>query len=675
LILDLTNRPDSRSLFLMILASLLSRVASAGELGNANRGPDRLDTMALLCLSAWCGTIAGVLEVATLVVRKRFFDSNQLLSMTRHFTWLFPLAYLLVFVLVGLVGSVAVFFRPSGGRWAIARALFALTFLPMLLVAAPQIYGLAWVVLAMGLSARLVPVVKRQRAPFLRVVLYSSPILALTLVALAAAPWVADGLKQRREQMRPTPHDAPNIVLIVMDTVAAAHLDLYGYARPTSPAIDELARRGSRFDAAQPASSWTLPSHASMFTGLWPHQLSVGWRTPLDAAAPTVAEFLCERGYATAGFIANTPYCGADSGLGRGYTVYRDYLFQGLSPFRKAVLVERSLDGLEAIGDVLGDALDLPWLKGGIQHLREWFETDRKEASEVNREFLDWLHYRPQPERPYFAFLNYFDAHSPYQLPPRRVRRFGAKPVEEREIQLIRDWWTLDKRQVSAQELAFVVDGYDDCVASIDEQVGRLLDELERRKALDRTWVILVSDHGESFGEHEGVFVHGSSLYQTELHVPLVVVPPPGIRIKPVIGETVSLRSMASTIAGIAGWSADSIFPGSSLARLWQPSSSEPGAVEPIDSVMAELIPNETLVPGGPGSPRRPGPLASLTEDGWSFIRRDGDVREELYHLRSDPREQHDVAASPGSRPRLERMRDVLLRLTLGPLTIERFNP
>ena len=186
---------------------------------------------------------------------------------------------------------------------------------------------------------------------------------------------------------------------------------------------------------------------------------------------------------------------------------------------------------------------------------------------------------------------------------------------------------------MSPQELAFVVDGYDDCVASIDEQVGRLLDELDRRQALDRTWVILVSDHGESFGEHEGVFVHGSSLYQTELHVPLVVVPPPGIQIKPIVEETISLRSMASTIADIAGWSGESIFPGGSLARLWQPSSNSPSALGPDERVMAELIPNETLASGGPGSPRRPGPLSSLTEDGWSYIRRDGDVREELYHL------------------------------------------
>ena len=395
-----------------------------------------------------------------------------------------------------------------------------------------------------------------------------------------------------------------------------------------------------------------------MFTGRWPHELSVGWRTPLDAAAPTVAEFLRARGYATAGFIANTTYCAADSGLGRGYTVYRDYIFHELSPFRMAVLVQKSLDGLQTIGDVLGDAFDLAWLKAGVTRVRERFETDRKEAAVVNREFLDWLSHRPQPDRPYFAFLNYFDAHTPYQLSPRRVHRFGVKPSDEREYRLIHDWWTMDKSRVTPEQLAFLFNAYDDCVASIDEQLGRLFDELERRKALDRTWVILVSDHGESFGEHAGVFLHGSSLYQTELHVPLVVVPPPGTPIKPVVAETVSLRNLAATIADIAGRGADSPFPGASLARSWRPSSASPDDAGSGENALAELVPNETLVGHGPDSSRRPWPLAALTEDGWSYIRREGEVREELYHLREDPGEQHDVAASAGSRPRLERMRE-----------------
>jgi arylsulfatase A-like enzyme len=553
--------------------------------------------------------------------------------------------------------------------------LGALTLLPLPLVAFPQVYGVAWILVAVGVSARLIPILERHGAGFRRFVRYSAPALAGTMAVLAALPWAADGLERWRERGRPIPPDAPNILLMVMDTVAADHLDLYGYARPTSPAIDELARRGCRFDAAQPTCSWTLPSHASMFTGRWPHELSVGWRTPLDADAPTIAEFLRARGYATAGFIGNTSYCAADSGLGRGYTVYRDYVFQELSPFRMAVMVQRPLEAFVAGGTALGDALDLDWVKAAVTRVRERFESTRKEASTVNREFLDWLTQRPQPERPFFAFLNYYDAHSPYQLSARRVHRFGTKPTDEREYRLILDWWTADKSRVTPEDLAYLFDAYDDCVASVDEQVGRLFDELGRRKALERTWIILLADHGESFGEHPGVFLHGSTLYQTELHVPLVVVPPPGTPIRPVVTETVSLRNLAATIADIAGRGADSPFPGATLARAWRPTSGAPGGDGAGEGALAELIPNETLVPKGSDSPRRPWPLAALTEGGWSYIRREGEVREELYHLREDPKEQHDVAAAAGSRPRIDRMRDALSRLTRGPLTPERFNP
>jgi arylsulfatase A-like enzyme len=659
----------------MIHASLLSRRSITGQPGPSNHRPDRLGPVALLGLAAWCGTVAGLLEVVTIVVRKQFFDANQLLGMSHHFIWLVPLTDLLILLLVGLFGCLVVILRPAGGRWVVARTLCALTLLPMLLVAFSQVYSLAWLIVALGVSARLVPILERYGATFRRVALCSSPILAGTLAALAALPWAADRTQQWRDRGRPIPPEAPNVLLIVMDTVAAEHLALYGYGRPTSTAIEELARRGGRFDAAVSASSWTLPSHASMFTGRWPHELSVGWRTPLDATSPTVAEFLRARGYATAGFIANMTYCAADSGLGRGYTVYRDYIFHELSPFRMAVMVRRSLDGLQTVGDVVGEALELDWLRAGVRRVRERFETDRKEAEVVSREFLDWLTHRPQPERPFFAFLNYCDAHTPYQLSPRRVHRFGVKPSDEREFRLIQEWWTMDKSRISPQELAFVFNSYDDCIASIDEQLGRLFDELDRRKALDRTWVILVADHGESFGEHAGVFLHGSSLYQTELHVPLVVVPPPGTRIKPVVTETASLRNLAATIVDLAGSSADSPFPGASLAPMWRPSSPSPGDAGSGESALAELVPNETLVGGASDASRLPWPLAALTEGGWSYIRREGDVLEELYHLREDPREQHNVAASASSHPRLERMREVLSRLTLGPLTPDRFNP
>ena len=104
--------------------------------------------------------------------------------------------------------------------------------------------------------------------------------------------------------------------------------------------------RGIRFDRVQATSSWTLPSHASMFTGRWPHELSAGWLTPLDRTYPTLAEFLGSRGYATAGFVANYSYCASGSGLERGFTAYEDYMFPRLTAFKAASLVDRSVEGI-----------------------------------------------------------------------------------------------------------------------------------------------------------------------------------------------------------------------------------------------------------------------------------------------------------------------------------------
>ena len=110
-----------------------------------------------------------------------------------------------------------------------------------------------------------------------------------------------------------------NVLFLVMDTVRADHLSLHGYERDTTPNLQRVARKGIRFDLAQATAPWTLPSHASMFTGLWPHQTGVSEHRPLDEDCPTVAEFLAGRGYLTAGFVANTYFCNSWYGLGQGF--------------------------------------------------------------------------------------------------------------------------------------------------------------------------------------------------------------------------------------------------------------------------------------------------------------------------------------------------------------------
>jgi arylsulfatase A-like enzyme len=463
--------------------------------------------------------------------------------------------------------------------------------------------------------------------------------------------------------------------LIVLDTVGASHLSLYGYDRRTSPTLAELAERGIRFDSAMAPSSWTLPSHATMFTGRWLHELSVGWLTPLDETRPTLAEFLGARGYATAGFVANSRYCGSDSGLGRGFTLYEDYFYPELTASKTAVLVERALLGVDLFVNLLQGWLQDAPLKPAVAHLRRLFVNNRKGAAVVNREFLDWLSQRAQPERPFLAFLNYVDAHAPYRLAPGGIRRFGADPAGSHQDLLIEYWWSVDKTRLPREDLAFAADAYDDCIADLDERLGRLYDELNERGVLERTWLVITSDHGESFGEHAGVFCHGSSLYQTELHVPLLIIPPGGSAPKQVVRETVSLRDVAATIVEVLGLGAGSPFPGSSLARFW--SAKEPAAKTArasSDPALAEVLPNDRSNRDSAGLPKKRWPLGAVIEEDWSYIRHEEERREELFHLRADAKEQRNLAGDPAAVRTLERMRAALDRLTAGPLVPQRFN-
>jgi arylsulfatase A-like enzyme len=659
-------------------------VSAAAGAASDRHAPKGIGPLSLLALSAWCGLLAGLLEVGAIVLRKQAFDTKHLYGTSRHFIWLIPTADLCLFLSLGVLSCLAILAWPRRGSWLAPRLLGTLTVLPALLVGFPQVYGLAWLMVALGISSRVVPALGPHAGGFRRLVRASFPVLAGVVPVLAGCLGSSAWINQWRERSRPLPpRDSPNVLLIVLDTVAAGHLGLHGYGRPTSPTLDELARQGIRFDRVQAASPWTLPSHASVFTGRWPHEISANWLTPLDRTDPTLAEFLGSRGYATAGFVANTLYCAADSGLGRGFAEYRDFIFPRLTPFKPAVLVDRSVAGLQALEQFLEDRLDFDLLRPAVQHLWWLVNADRKDAAAVNREVLDWLSRRPQPQRPFFAFLNYYDAHYPYQLPELSIRRFGVGPRDHREADLIQNWWPRDKRGLSAQEIGFVRDAYDDCVANLDEHLGWLIDELGRRGVRDRTWLIIASDHGESFGEHAGVFCHGTSLYQTELHVPLLIVPPAGTATPRVVHDTVSLRDLAATIVDLVGLEAGSPFPGASLARFWTESAGSPqraGAPAPeaeaAGRALAEVVPNDPLLnPDRSRLLEPPWPLAALTEGEWSYIRREGDVHEELFHLRDDPQEIHNLTADPALRPRLERMRGTLSQLTAGPLTPRRFHP
>jgi arylsulfatase A-like enzyme len=636
----------------------------------------RLGIISILLLSAWCGLSAGLLEVGTIVLRKQALDPDRLYKMSRHFVWMIPVLNVCVFVTLGALGCGIVLVWPRRGCWLVKRFLCALVLLPSILVAFPRIYGLAWLVVVLGAATRLVPLIERHGRALQRFVLYSFPAAVAIVAILGGSLWVDLRYRRELESARPLPPPgSPNVLLVVMDTVAAGHLSLHGYNRATSTTLTELAGRGIRFDSARAASSWTLPSHATMFTGRWLHELSVGWLTPLDQKHATLAEFLGERGYATAGFVANTFYCGSSTGLARGFTHYHDFFFPELTAFKTAVLVGRALDGFQTIVYFTDDWLESAGLLPYVQRFWRAMDTDRKGAAEVNRELLDWLSHRVQPGRPFFAFLNYFDAHYPYQLQPGRLHRFGIEPTDSYQRILIQHWWDLDKTTLSPDGIAFATDAYDDCIADLDEQLGKLVDELDQRGVLEKTWLIIASDHGESFGEHPGVFIHGGSLYDTELHVPLLVIPPGSNASQQTVNEPVSLRDLAATIVELTGPGSRSPFPGDSLTRFWK--DAEPPLLpkqSSSDSALAEVVPNDPRKRDYWGLPQERPPLGAVKDGEWSYIRREGDVHEELFHLRKDANEMRNLAGDPAAQTILRQMRAALDRLTGGPLLPQRFN-
>ncbi len=156
-------------------------------------------------------------------------------------------------------------------------------------------------------------------------------------------------------------------------------------------------------------------------------------------------------------------------------------------------------------------------------------------AQGINQGFLDWLAGQRRRDRPFFTFLNYFDAHEPFVLPRGYESRLGLPGESPRDDTALVDYWYADKLKLAAKDVSLVKDPYDDCIAYLDREVGSLLDELERRGSLQDTWVIVTSDHGEEFGEH-GVYNHGYSLFLPEVHVPLVVIPPTSIAESGVVG-------------------------------------------------------------------------------------------------------------------------------------------
>ncbi len=442
--------------------------------------------------------------------------------------------------------------------------------------------------------------------------------LIVTVAVLAGgAGWLAC--------RRPIGAGRPNVVMIVIDTLRADHLGAYGYDRPTSPQLDALAASGVRFTTTRSASSWTAASVASIFTGLYPavHGLEKGDDVLADTLT-TLAERFAANGYATAGFSANAAFITPEQGFAQGFEEFR------------------VLHGDSVRFDSREDKIPLDPL------WKTWAKV--ASADVVTDAGVTWLE-KHAPREPYFLYLHYFDPHAGYFPPPPYRERMGVAADAPLVGAPQWDFWTLTtKFGATPEQLTMLRALYDGEIAFVDDEIGRLVATLRQRG--DDTLIVVTSDHGEEFAEHGGL-QHGSTLFEEQLRIPLIMTGP-RIPRGGVVDTPVSLVGLTATLAELVGL-AGSVAPPPqpSFAALIDPSaaSGDRSGGGRRETMFADL--------GGVKARHRD----AVVDGRWKMIR--SATERHLYDLDADPGETRDLAPqSPSDGDRLATLLDDRARLT-----------
>lgn len=553
--------------------------------------------------------------------------------------WIAPLVDFVLFTLAGG------FFALTG--WLFPRlplkkiAWFVFVFLAVFDWAFILLFGrislFAILVLAAGVSYQVFNSIQKREAVVSSRLQEWLPRLAgstvLLFVLIQGGGWLNERI--RTANLPAANAGAPNVIVIVVDTLRADHLSSYGYERDTGPFMDSLAAQGVRFENAIAPSSWTQPSHASMLTGryTYEHQAET---TPLDGTFPTIGEVMQANGYRTGGFSANTLFFTRRQGHGRGFLHFEDNYQSAPDAFFNSSLY--------------GFIFDFYGLRKALNY--EGVPT-RVLASDINRSALDWID--RDPDKPFLVFMNYFDVHDPYTPPEPYRSKYASTPNPGG---LINGFVERYSPSLTPEQIQTEIEAYDGSISYVDDEIKNLFDELEARGLLDDTIVIVTSDHGESLGEH-GLLQHSASLYLDEIHVPLIVWGPGYLPAGKTIETPVSLTSLPSTILSLVNAKEDP-FPGPSLAVLISGDDAPADWPDPI-SELAQMEGATEINPSTHGA------MKSVIGSEMQYILHEK-FGEELYNWRDDPQELNNLADDASARSALNRFR-LYLKTLLGELT------
>jgi len=433
----------------------------------------------------------------------------------------------------------------------------------------------------------------------------------------------------------------PHVVLVVLDTVRADTAGLGGPAGGPMPALHGFAGGGAVFTRAYSPSPWTLPSHASLFTGahVWRHGCSELHRR-LDGDLPTLAERLASAGYATGAVSANT-WVGPDFGLDRGFERFvRAWRLVDrggdLAGVRRAGREQGRTDLAEALRRAMGGGFAPATVN--LAHYVLTRRRGRFGGARVARRAVGLAGDLAASGRPVFLFVNFLDAHLRY-WPARRYRRAALGAGAGRARAVNQDPWAFiaGEAAMSDQDLEVLRGLYRAELAHLDDVMAGFLAGLERALGLGDTLVAVTSDHGEHLGEH-GLMDHQYSLGEPLLRVPLALrgpgAPPAGVH--PALVQTVDLAPALLEAAG--------------LAAPDEPGLGRPLTSPPRDWALAEYLgPQPTMAAmdrRGDATPFRRydrALRALVLADGRKVVRgSDGSLT--LHDLTTDPGELHDLA-------------------------------
>jgi arylsulfatase A-like enzyme len=412
-------------------------------------------------------------------------------------------------------------------------------------------------------------------------------IAALLLLALGCGA-CADAEVPRR----------PNVALITIDTLRADHCSGYGYSRETTPFLDRLAAAGARFEIAYAPMAVTGPSHATLFTSLSPIATGVLRNgVPLGTERTVLAEILGEEGFETAAFVGSY-VVSHRFGFARGFSRFDDD-FEG-----SAQTFERDRwEGMRVEG-----------------------AFDRRAADTTDR-VVEWLEGRSS-ERPFFLWVHYFDPHRPYVAPAAYRDRFLTEPEPS--------WREFNRARYDAE------------ILYTDEQLGRLIRAIDATEGEEQTLVLVTADHGEGLRDH-GWPDHGPLLYEEDVRVPLVLRWTGRIRPGTVISTAAALIDVAPTVLDLLEVPRDTVpMQGTSLAPTLIAAAPEQPEREIYLQRRAYATERLSRKAGPRGAPpvslEVKGEKFALRRGRWKYIEALEEETRELYDLKRDPTERHDVA-------------------------------